>query len=336
MFFIAARTPTSTNLSLLSACEQLGVDGALLPPEEIAERVRRGDAVLARLDVMPSLDGVEPGLLELRRLQHRRVRILNRPLALLTAHDKLATALRLARSGVPHPKTAHVDGGKPLPELELPVVVKPRFGSWGRDVIRCESRAAFVRAVRRLRRRKWFQEQGALVQELVPPRGFDLRLLVAGGEVVGAIERRAARGEWRTNVSLGGARHRVVPPPEACAQAVAAAAAVGADLVGVDLLPSPSGGHVVLELNGAVDFTSEYSLDGRDVFTDAVGALALDHVESCLIRAGSPARQGGGALRVSAGSRRGLLSKAETHSTEPKGRNDGPLAEDGKRSVPSR
>ncbi|MFN2627451.1 MAG: hypothetical protein ABR569_02290 [Gaiellaceae bacterium] len=42
-----------------------------------------------------------------------------------------------------------------------------------------------------------------LVQELVPPLGHDLRLVVPGGRVVGA--RRTPRPhEWRTNVALGG------------------------------------------------------------------------------------------------------------------------------------
>jgi len=47
---------------------------------------------------------------------------------------------------------------------------------------------------------------------------------------------------------------------------------LGVDLVGVDLLPTGAGEYVVVELNGAVDFTSEYNLD-EDVFAAAVTAL---------------------------------------------------------------
>ena len=103
------------------------------------------------------------------------------------------------------------------------------------------------------------------MQELVEPQGFDLRLLVAAGEVVGAIERVAAPGEWRTNIALGGTRRRTNPPVEACAIAARAAAAVRGDLVGVDLIPAGSSWRVI-EINGAVDFNDDYSLDGGDVF----------------------------------------------------------------------
>ena len=110
------------------------------------------------------------------------------------------------------------------------------------------------------------------MQELIEPAGYDLRIVVAAGVPVGAISRVAAKGEWRTNVCLGGKRERVDPPSGALALAVWAAAAAGTELVGVDLLPDGAGGWTVLELNGAVDFTAEYRID-RDPFVAAVSEL---------------------------------------------------------------
>jgi glutathione synthase/RimK-type ligase-like ATP-grasp enzyme len=54
--------------------------------------------------------------------------------------------------------------------------------------------------------------------------------------------------------------------------ALAATAALGLDLAGVDLLPTETGDEVVLEVNGAVEFTRAY-LRGADVFTVALSAL---------------------------------------------------------------
>jgi [lysine-biosynthesis-protein LysW]--L-2-aminoadipate ligase len=279
MPLLVAGDLTPPNVALLDAAREMGVQARLLPPETAARRARPDDVVLGRLDVLPTLDGVERGLESLAHLEASGVRVLNGVDALLAAHDKLETAKRLHEHGLPHPRTWHIPpGGDPAThDPYLPVVLKPRFGSWGADVMRCESHRELGRAFSKLSKRGWFQQHGVLVQELLPPPGADLRLVVACREVVGAIGRHAARGEWRTNVALGGTRRPANPPIEARRLAVEAAAAIGADLVGVDLLPTRSG-YVVLELNGCVDFTGDYSLPGGDVFADAVERLLFPAV----------------------------------------------------------
>jgi RimK family alpha-L-glutamate ligase len=278
MPLLVAGDLTPSNVALLDAAREMGVRARLLPPETAARRARPDDVVLGRLDVLPTLDGVERGLESLAHLEASGVRVLNRVDALLAAHDKLETAKRLHEHGLPHPRTWHIPpGGDPATHDHLPVVLKPRFGSWGADVMRCESRHELGRAFSKLSRRGWFGRHGVLVQELLPPPGADLRLVVACGEVIGAIGRHAAPGEWRTNVALGGTRRPAIPSFEARRLAVEAAAAIGGDLVGVDLLPTRSG-YVVLELNGCVDFTADYSLPGGDVFADAVERLLFPTV----------------------------------------------------------
>jgi len=274
--WIAAGRRTETNDELVEAVRRRGLRAWVVEPRGVEALARPGDVVLGRLDVRSALDGVEDGLQHLRRLEGRGIRVLNGTSALLTCHDKLQTALRLGRLGLPHPATVHLDPGAPLPRLTFPIVAKPRFGSWGSDVSCCMTPRALTALVSRLRERPWFRRQGVLLQELIPPAGFDLRVVVSGGRVVGAIERVAAAGEWRTNIALGGHRRPVDPPPDARRLALAAAAAVRADLVGIDLLPLPDGGHVVLELNGAVDFTSDYSPAGRDIFDAAAGVIAAE------------------------------------------------------------
>jgi RimK family alpha-L-glutamate ligase len=271
-FFLVARALTPTNAALLGAFRRAAVESRFVQPAAARRRARPGDLVLARLDVAASLDRVDEGLRDIELLEAEGIQVLNGAPTLLAAHDKLETATRLTAAGVAHPRTGHVtDGWCPL---EPPVVVKPRFGSWGRDVVRCDDERALRRHLNGVRRRAWFRRHGALVQEIVPPSGFDLRIVVAGGTVVGSIRRVAAPGEWRTNIALGGHREPVLPPAEACELALRAAAAIDGDFVGVDLLPTADGGWTVLEVNGAVDFTSEYSLDG-DIFDEIPRALGV-------------------------------------------------------------
>lgn len=277
---------TPTNAALLAAFRDLGKRTSLYPPSTLASTNPLVGAVyLGRIDVKRSLDGIDEGLEDLRELEAQGARVLNPPAALFRCHDKLTTALALHGAGVPHPQTELVDLDAPAPPFGPPYVVKPRFGSWGLDVVRCEDSHELKRTLALLSTRPWFRANGALVQELVPSSGRDLRIVIAGGRIVGAVVRTAAPGDWRTNISLGGTRRRVVPSSDAMSLALDAAEAVGGDLVGVDLVAT-GGAFTVIEVNGCVDFTSEYGFRG-DAFEEAAVALAdaaeLSDVEPVLL-----------------------------------------------------
>jgi RimK family alpha-L-glutamate ligase len=271
-FAIVATRSTTSNAALANG-HCAGIHWTLLNPTEALERLVPGDVALGRLDVRTTLDGVEDGLWALGALAARGIRVLNGPNALLAAHDKLLTARLLHRVGLPHPRTRLATAGATPPPVSGPVVVKPRFGSWGRAVYLCADADELVLLLERLRAERWFRTHGAVVQELIQPQGFDLRVVVAGGVVVGAISRVAPPGEWRTNVALGARRLPVDAPPDAQELALEAAAAADADLVGVDLLPDGHGGWTIIELNGAVEFTRDYAL-AEDVFAAASFSLA--------------------------------------------------------------
>ena len=116
------------------------------------------------------------------------------------------------------------------------VVIKPIFGSMGHGMARVSDPDVAFRVVRAL------EQMRAVfyVQRAVDHGGRDVRVVRGRRRVLGAIERLAPEGEWRTNVSRGGRRGR-----SSCRRrgqlALRAAAAVGADYAGVDLLPSRDG-----------------------------------------------------------------------------------------------
>jgi RimK family alpha-L-glutamate ligase len=285
---LIAHRPSPASLAL-AARTWNGTPIEVLSPRDALLRLEHGDIALVRLDVREDLGGIEDGLSAVERLSDQGVRVLNPPYALVRAHDKVLTARTLRRAALPHPQTRLIEHHREPPDLDFPVVVKPRFGSWGLEVTLCSDRGEFERTLERLAFSDWFRATGAIAQELIPPLGHDLRLIVAGGGVIGAGRRTAAPGEWRTNVALGATVSGVSPPPVAVALACAAAEASGLDLVGVDLLPTGPGGFSVVELNGAVDFRPVYAAPGRDIYADAIAALS-----GCPRRSVAPAATAGG------------------------------------------
>jgi [lysine-biosynthesis-protein LysW]--L-2-aminoadipate ligase len=268
---VIAHQGSDANLGL-AAARVPGVDVELLRPAQALLRLAPGDVAVGRLDVLRSVDGVEPGFWALGELERRGVTVLNTAVALSNCHDKLATARALEAAGLPHPRTALLAHGFPLPDLTTPIVVKPRLGSWGRDVVLCASDGELQAHLAAIRGKLWFVSTGAVVQELVPPAGHDLRVLVACGQVLGAdlvgVDLLPDGDGWtilEVNIPIEA-------PAEAAELALAAAEALGADLVGVDLLPDGDG-WTILEVNGAVDFAPEYR-PADDVFAAVVDAIA--------------------------------------------------------------
>ncbi len=155
-------------------------------------------------------------------------------------------------------------------QIEPPVVVKPRFGSWGRGIHLCATEQELEETIDELRKQTWFRTRGAIIQELEPTAGQDIRLIVANGRIVGAIRRIARAGDWATS-SAGGGRRPVRPSNAIVSAAVRAAAAVEADLVGVDIAATHNR-LTVIDVNGCADFTSDYGGE-TDVFANAASAL---------------------------------------------------------------
>jgi [lysine-biosynthesis-protein LysW]--L-2-aminoadipate ligase len=111
------------------------------------------------------------------------------------------------------------------------------------------------------------------LQEWIANPGRDIRVVVVGGEAVAAAYRRSAH--WRTNVALGATSERCPLTEELAGLARAAAAAVGADIAGVDLIEDRHGGIFVLEVNQGVEFAGLQQAVGAeaDVADRIVGHL---------------------------------------------------------------
>jgi RimK family alpha-L-glutamate ligase len=230
------------------------------------------EAVLVRTMPPGSLEQVVFRMDVLHRLTARGVPVVNSPAALEACIDKYLASARLEAAGLLVPATLvcqHSDEAMAaFAQLGGDVIVKPLFGSEGRGMVRVSDPDLAWRTFRALER----IQSVIYLQQVIAHPGWDLRVFVLGGRVLAAM-RRWARNGWRTNVAQGGKGETVSLTAEEERLALAAAAAVGAAVAGVDLLPGPRGEWYVLEVNAVPGWRALAPVSGVDVATEVLRYL---------------------------------------------------------------
>lgn len=207
----------------------------------------------------------------LGRIAAKGMPIVNSPRSLEVAIDKHLALCHLAAAGLPVPRTRVVQDLEAAREaandLGGPCVLKPLFGSRGRGLVRLESPSQIDTVA----------APGAIdtslggifyLQEFIRHPGWDVRVVVVGPRTF-AMRRVAAAGEWRTNLSCGGRGEAFEPPADWLAMARRAAATIGTDIAGVDILPTADGQALVLEVNGVPGWRGLEAATGH-AMTDTV------------------------------------------------------------------
>lgn len=227
-------------------------------------QLEQADAVIVRTMPKGSLEQIIFRMDVLHRLEARGMRVVNSPRSLEAAIDKYLCTARLEGAGLSVPPTCvaqrAVDGERFYDLCDGDVVVKPLFGSEGQRVLRLRDRGSACTYFRTLEMRS----EVIYLQKFVPHAGFDLRVFLCGGRVIGAMRRQAADG-WKTNIAQGGTAVAVEASSEMEDLALRAAAAVGTEVAGVDLLPDADGRYWVLEVNGVPGWATLSRTCGIDV-----------------------------------------------------------------------
>lgn len=270
---------------LLRAAASLGHRATVVDFRRLSAGVAAAPAPLAEFEAV-IVRTMPPGSLEqvvfrmdlLQQVEARGVPIVNTPRALEACIDKYLTTARLAAAGLPVPPTVVCQTADAALEaftaLGGDVVVKPLFGSEGRGMVRVSDPELAWRTFRTLER-----TGGVLyLQQMIRHPGWDLRVFILGRRILTGM-RRHGRGGWRTNVAQGGIGEPAQVDDAQAALALRAAAALGADAAGVDLLQGPAGEWYVLEVNAVPGWRALAPVTGVDV------AVALvRHLEARLRR----------------------------------------------------
>ncbi|MBX3437133.1 MAG: RimK family alpha-L-glutamate ligase [Planctomycetaceae bacterium] len=236
------------------------------------------DAVIVRTMPPGSLEQVVFRMDVLARLESRGITILNPPKAIECAVDKYLATSKLAADGLPVPETVICQDAETamaaLTELGGDVVVKPLFGAEGRGIVRVSDPDLAFRTFRTLER----TQVVLYLQRFVEHEGYDIRVLVLDGVVLGAFKRRNPH-DFRTNMSRAATGEPHELTDEEHELATRAVRVTGTLFGGVDLLYDRSGRCYVLEVNAVPGWQGFRRVTGIDVAARLITWLGV-HVRA--------------------------------------------------------
>lgn len=235
------------------------------------EEVKDVDAVIPRIGASVTFYGAAV----VRQFEMMKIFSAVESQALVRSRDKLRCLQLLAKSGIGIPKSAFVSTPKHVENVinlvgGAPVVIKLLEGTQGIGVILAETKNSAKSVVEAF----LDVEVDILVQEFIKEAGGqDVRAFVVDGQVVGAMRRTGAKGDFRSNLHRGGTAEVVKLTAAESKMAIRAAKLLGLGVAGVDMLPTAKG-LVVNEVN------SSPGLEGIEKATGVnISEKIIDYVE---------------------------------------------------------
>jgi len=232
------------------------------------------EAVIVRTMPPGSLEQVVYRMDALAAWEAAGVAVINPPKAVECAVDKFLTTHRLGCAGLRVPATEVSEDADSAMEafvrLGGDVVVKPLFGAEGRGIVRVSDPDLAWRTFRTLER----LDAVLYLQEFVDHPGWDLRVMVLDGTVIGGM-RRGNKQDFRTNAARQAKMESYHPTDQERAWALAAANAVGAWFAGVDLLYNKAGLGYVIEVNAVPGWRAFSRATGQDVAAQLLERLEI-------------------------------------------------------------
>ncbi|MCJ7766570.1 MAG: 30S ribosomal protein S6--L-glutamate ligase [Thiovulaceae bacterium] len=229
------------------------------------------DAIIPRIGASRTFYGTAM----VRHLEMMKAFSVAGSLAISRSRDKLRSLQILSQHGVDLPKTvfaSNKSNAKDIIKLSggTPLVLKILEGTQGVGVVLVETQKAAKSVLDAF----YGMDVHLLVQEYIEEAGgADIRAIVVDGEVVGAMKRQGAEGDFRSNLHQGGSAtlHKISRKEKATA--IAAAKAMGLGVCGVDMILSARG-PLVMEVN------SSPGLEGMETATgiDVAGKI-MDYIE---------------------------------------------------------
>lgn len=230
------------------------------------------DAVIPRIGSSVTFYGTAI----VRQFEMMKVFCANGSMAVTRSRDKLRSMQLLSRDGLGMPATVFAHNSNNINDLlnmvgGVPVVIKLLEGTQGIGVMLAETK----KAAKAILEAFYGIEKNVLVQEYIAEaKGADIRAIVVGNEVVGAMKRQALEGEFRSNLHRGGTAVPIKLTRVEKETALKAAKSMGLNIAGVDLLQSERG-PLVLEVNSSPGLEGIEKATGKDIAMKIIDFIEL-------------------------------------------------------------
>ena len=142
--------------------------------------------------------------------------------------------------------------------LGYPLVAKLCYGSLGAGVFLIEDFGALCAFESR------YKLQAHLFQQFVVPAGTDVRCIVVAEKFLCAMK-RTNEGDFRSNIELGGHGEKYEPDDDMIAMCERAAAVLGLDYCGIDVLIGEDGKKYLCEVNSNAFFAEAERVCGVNI-----------------------------------------------------------------------
>lgn len=189
---------------------------------------------------------------------------------LLTSADKFLTHQALSQNKIATPTTIKANRDY-HPEFIIeklggyPFWMKRAKGSQGKNVFPMLVKEQINHMNDLLSNR----DENVLFSAHIDSGGIDYRVIVIDYKVVAVMKRKAAKGELRSNASLGAEISKADLDQDAKDLCIKAAFAVGLPCAGVDLIKDKEGKNFILEINGNPGYKIEFETN-QDVTTPLI------------------------------------------------------------------
>lgn len=231
------------------------------------------DVIITRPSILTNV-GLHISLIE--QMEMAGLLVFNSYESILKTKNKIKTMQILDHHAIPIPKTVILSQPEDLEQAVklvggFPLIVKKPVGSFGSGVTIVESKRALQSFL------LWDQPKYLLQQYVKYSKGKDIRVFVVNGKVVGSMMRSAKKGEFRSNIELGGVGEPVEITQEEVSISLRCIQALDLKYGGVDIMRSKNG-PVVLEVNSNPGFKELEASTGVNI-AQAIVEFAIEFAE---------------------------------------------------------